>query len=51
MKVKKLIHFSNPNGSGALAGNEGNLGADDIFGFDESNIDLDSNSSDNSSNK
>lgn len=42
MKDKKSIHFSSPNGSGALEGNEGNLGADDIYGFDEQDSDSDS---------
>ena len=33
--MKKKIHFSNPTGTGAESPNEGNLGADDIYGFDE----------------
>lgn len=33
--MHKKIYFSNPNGSGAEAPNEGNPGPEDIYGFDE----------------
>lgn len=35
MKHKHIL-FSMDNGSGAIDGNEGNLGPDDSYGFDES---------------
>lgn len=31
----KHVHLSNSNGSGAEGPNEGNLGADDAYGYDE----------------
>lgn len=33
------VYFSKDNGSGAAEPNEGNLGPDDIYGFDENDND------------
>lgn len=41
--MKKMhVYFSMDNGAGATESNEGNLGADDAYGFDESDNDDDS---------
>ena len=37
----KKIYFSSPFGTGAEEPNEGNLGASDLYGFDEPNDDDD----------
>ena len=41
--MKKMhVYFSMDNGAGATESNEGNLGADDEYGFDEFDNDDDS---------
>lgn len=37
--IFKKVYFSDPHGAGAEEPNEGNLGADDIYGFDEKDDD------------
>lgn len=41
---KKHVYFSADNGAGAIEANEGNLGVNDEYGFDESDSDDDTQS-------